>query len=388
MKNVEILKRNTENIFYYINDKNKNKRWIFPSGLKYPSFLNLYNTNSFKGKIYKLIVKVIFKLKLQKYFVSGSMNGELEDKYLNIISELNCTGYSIFTGTAGENRKVIIEVNKDSKTKYFIKIPTTQSAKGLVKSEKKNIHYLEQFNFKIFNFPEVVYSDDEIITISNIKPQTISNIDKFSTIHFLVLQELYDNTARNLLISEVELLQKSTEYLDILNKKQFDLNNHLDTKISQLSIQLLKIKDFFIDKEKNIEVSFAHCDFTPWNMYLSGDKLYVYDWELASHDTPLLFDFFHYIFQESVLIKHLKYNDIKNIIESSFENKILKKIITKYRIDTNQYYAYYLYINISYYTLKYANQKDLHLQAYWLIDVWNESLEDLIKNKGKVFEFN
>ena len=47
-------------ILYFINDKNNNKRWIFPSSLENPTFLNLYNSSTFKGYIYKQSVKLIF----------------------------------------------------------------------------------------------------------------------------------------------------------------------------------------------------------------------------------------------------------------------------------------------------------------------------------------
>ena len=361
-------------LYYYINDKNKNKRWIFPSNLEEPTFLNLYNTNSIKGKLYKILVMIVFKLKLQKYFVSGTMKGDLESKYKKIIEELDYDSYSIFAGTAGENRKIIIEVNKNNITKYFVKIPTTSSAEELVAMEKKNIKYLEQFNFQVFNYPKNINNYGNVICISNIKPKNIVNDNGFSSIHFLALNELYINTLENLLVSKIESIQSS-----IICIKELDKDN-------KLKVSLLKVQKLFISKEDDIVVSFAHCDFTPWNMYLTKDKLYIYDWELASERTPLLFDFFHYIFQEAVLIKHQNYQDIKQKLKGFLNSQELKKIIEKNKIDFNKYYTYYLFINISYYALKYQNQKDLHIQAYWLIDVWNGALEDIIENKGKIFE--
>jgi hypothetical protein len=371
---MNIFNNNIEEITYYINDKNKNKRWIFPTNLETPTFLNLYNTNSWKGNLYKILVKIVFKLKLQKYFVSGTMKGDLEIKYKKIIEELECDNYSIFTGTVGENRKQIIEVNKNNTTKYFIKIPTTPSAEKLVMNEKKNIKYLEQFNFQVFNYPKNMNDYDDVIVLSNIKPKYIVKDNGFSSIHFLALGELYTNISKNSPISKIELFQSSIEYIDYLDKT------------NKLGINLLKVQKFLISKETDIVVSFAHCDFTPWNMYLTDNKLYIYDWELANQNTPILFDFFHYIFQEGVLIKHQSYQEIKNELKVFLNNKELKMIIQKNKIDFNEYYSYYLYINISYYALKYQNQKDLHMQGYWLIDVWNDALKDLIIKKGKVFE--
>lgn len=375
---------NTEKIFYFINDKNKNIRWKFPSDLKYPTFLNLYNSSGIKGTIYKLIVKIVFKLKLQKYFVSGVMKGDLEKKYIKIIENLDGVNYSIFTGTAGENRKVVIEVNDGKNTKYFIKIPTTTSAKELVQLEKKNLKYLEQFTFRSFEIPKISYSDDETVAISNIKPLKIAKDDNFSSIHFVTLEELYANTSNKLSIPQVSQFNLSVKYIENLNSIQLNLNENID----KLKTNLLNLKEMLIQNKSEVVVSFAHCDFTPWNMYITKNKLYVYDWELANQNTPLLFDFFHYIFQQGVLVKHKKHEMIKQDLVNFLESKELRQIISKYKIDFNEYYGYYLFINISYYALKYATQKDLHVQAYWLIDVWNDALEEFVTKKGKIFERN
>ena len=372
MKDFKVIKINTKNTLYYIN---KNKRWIFPTNLEEPTFLNLYNTNSIKANLYKILVRIVFKLRLQKYFVSGTTQGDLERQYKKIIEELDYDNYSIFTGTAGENRKIIIEVNKNNITKYFVKIPTTPSAEELIIMEKKNIKYLEQFNFQVFNYPKNINNYGNIICMSNIKPKSIVKDDGFSSIHFLALNELYINTLGNSLVSKIESIQSSIIYIQELDRD------------NKLKVSLLEVQKLFVCKENDILVSFAHCDFTPWNMYLTKDKLYIYDWELARKRSPLLFDFFHYIFQEAILIKHQNYQDIEQKLKSFLNNEELKKIIEKNKIDFNKYYIYYLFINISYYALKYQNQKNLHIQAYWLIDVWRDALEDIIEKKGKIFEF-
>jgi hypothetical protein len=388
MKNEICFINNSDYSFlYYINDHTKNKRWIFPSNLQYPSFLNLYNSNTTKGFIYKQIVKIVFKLRLQKYFVSGVIKGELNEKYQAILKELSCTNYSIFTGTAGENRKVVIEVNDNQDTKYFIKIPTTKSATKLVQKEKENLLYLGQFNFNTFKIPKVAFSDEKTIAISNIKPSHIVKNDDFSNVHFLALEELYNTTYKKLQLEKVKTINAAIKNIDSLNREKFDFNDSLHIKIISLTTNLSNLKDMLL-MDKEIIVSFSHQDFTPWNMYVSKDKLFIYDWELASHETPLLFDFFHYIFQQSILIKHESYDTIKEKMNSFLTSKTLQEILKKYNVKVDEYYSYYLIINISYYSIKYLHQEDLHIQAYWLIDLWNEALKDIVNNKGRIFELD
>lgn len=43
-----------------------------------------------------------------------------------------------------------------------------------------------------------------------------------------------------------------------------------------------------------VRVGLAHGDFTPWNTFLIGQQLYVFDWEYAQEDYPLGYDMVHF----------------------------------------------------------------------------------------------
>lgn len=86
---------------FYINDKNENKCWIFFIRLKNPTFLNLYNSSDIKKTFYKFIVKIIFRLKLQRYFVSGTCENILDEKYLSLIKNIKQSKIITFSGVNG-----------------------------------------------------------------------------------------------------------------------------------------------------------------------------------------------------------------------------------------------------------------------------------------------
>jgi hypothetical protein len=382
MKNSIFTKSEVESL-YYIKDRNNEIRWIFPISLIRPTFLNLYNSNTLKGFIYKILLKFIFKLKLQNKFVSGVMHEDLEERYKNLLTKLNCTNYSIFTGTPGENRKIVIEANNGMETKYFIKIPTTDSSVKLIQMEKINLDYLNILKFNCFEVPKVALSDGELIAISNIKPKRgVSNKD-FSSVHFNALLEIYNKTFKKYKNIDIKSINDSILRQQSLSNFNFDRGNELHQKIGVLTKKLLILKKILM-MNNDIKTSFAHCDFTPWNMYITKERLFVYDWEMGE-DMPLLFDFFHYIFQQNILVKQNTYHDIKGDILSLTKNNVFKKIIKNYDIDLNIYFGYYLMINVSYYALKYINQEDLHTQAHWLIKIWNIAIEDFVERKGRVF---
>ena len=112
---------------------------------------------------------------------------------MNIIKDLKCKNYSIFTGTVGENRKIVVELNDGENTKYFLKIPTTQSAKELVQNEAKSLKFLEQYEFKLLDFPKVAYSDEKVVVISNIKPNQKVENGKFDFVDFIIIQNKFNH---------------------------------------------------------------------------------------------------------------------------------------------------------------------------------------------------
>jgi hypothetical protein len=116
-------------------------------------------------------------------------------------------------------------------------------------------------------------------------------------------------------------------------------------------------------------------------MYLSPNKLYVYDWELSKPDLPLLHDLFHFIIQSEILIGKSKYEVIKKKLAGSLKNKAIKAIVEKYEIDVNYNYTLYLLDIVSYYANLYISQNEPHIQVNWLLKTWNEALEDALKTK-------
>lgn len=46
-------------------------------------------------------------------------------------------------------------------------------------------------------------------------------------------------------------------------------------------------------------VALAHGDFTPWNSFVLGERLYVFDWEYAAEGWPLGYDLAHYLLASS-----------------------------------------------------------------------------------------
>lgn len=373
------------NLHYYINNPDETIRWIYPKRTSFPSFLNFYSTSNFKSKLIAFFIKSLFRLKLGKLVKSGEIdftiieNGIL-DKLLN---KYDCTGYSIFTGTIGVNRKVILELNRNGKSIVFVKIAVSDSAKLLISNEVDNLSFLRKQDFEFINTPTLLGFDKEfgILELSNIKSKNSIQVNEFTLLHAQCLEELYLKTnteikgTKNSFFDEINSNISSS--LMLLRKNDFKVGDY-DMSNMFKNLELLNSK---INLNDDVWTSLAHRDFTPWNMYVNEEKLNVFDWELAEFETPLFYDYFHFIFQSSILIERKDYKQIIDSIQKTSELPEVKRIVSKYNIDLNKYYSYYLVYVCSYYLNKYLNQENLHVQVYWLLDVWNSALSDLIESK-------
>ena len=380
----KLLVKSNETLMY-INDLNGQKRWLFPGKLNRATFLNLYNTNTIKGKIYKVVMHIAFFLRLQKYFVSGSIDYSLNQDLSLLLDKLKIVSFSIFTGTPGNNRKIVIELNDGKQTLWFMKIPVSKSSKELVEQENKILNILSKHVFQYIIIPKVYLFDGEKLIISNIKPtEKVISTTKFLIQHENALKELFLLKMQKKTLRDTQYFTNSKIVFAELEEQLLIHQDHdLFYQIKNIKLYSDVLYNILIKKE--IVCSLAHGDFTPWNIFITPEKLYIYDWELAQDQMPLFFDFFHYIFQSEVLINHRDYSSLKEIIAINID-LYFKDIIDKYMIDINIYYNLYLIYNSSYYSLKYFKQDKLHEQGYWLLDIWESALKESSVKKGKIFE--
>ena len=58
----------------------------------------------------------------------------------------------------------------------------------------------------------------------------------------------------------------------------------------------------------------AHGDFAPWNAFLVGGRLYLYDWEYATEESPAGYDLFHFEIQTLRLVEKRSPQEIYSLI--------------------------------------------------------------------------
>jgi hypothetical protein len=364
--------------YQYFNNPNATMRWVYPKSLKYPSFLTLYNASGLKSKLIRLAFQSAFRFGFKSKLNSGNFRliTTNQNEVETLVEEARGEAYSIFTGTVGENRKAIIEVNQNRKTTNFIKVPLGKKSAKLVEKEKENLQKLAKFNFQKVVLPKVTTSNNpKVAIISNVQPnESFATLNDLTSVHLNVLEEWYDKTIQTKNISELaefQLIKNNLTELSTYPKPQNDLSNEtVNGLIDGLQSWLNAI-----DESRKIAVGMAHYDFTPWNMYWTKTRLHVYDWELSKPDLPLLYDAFHFIFQASILVKRSTFAEIQTQIETLKNSDLTKKLNKNPDFDFDTNYRFYVLSVASYYLNLYIKQSPLHEQAHWLIDTWKEAVE-------------
>ena len=378
----ENINHKKNDTFYFISNPDGTIRWIYPKSLKKPSFLSFYSTSSTRAKILASIFRLSFYFRLNKKIELEVFKDSIIDRIIKQYKDFN---YSIFTGTIGINRKAIIELNQNNSTKYFVKVALPDLLKPSINNEKTILNTLNKYPYQSLTIPKIIESDKDYITIDNIAPKNQTQSSTLNEIHLNALDEIYSKTIDTKSIQDSTYFEVIKENIAVLSNRSLNKNFNKN-KIENLIKNMKTILES-LNTEKEISFAYGHNDFTPWNMFVENNHLYLFDWELAKNDIVLLYDFFHFIFQSQILISKSDYKSIYEVIVTLIKNNSrLKDIVQKYNIDINENYKLYLLYTVSYYLDKYNNQEKLHDQVFWLIDVWFDAFNDLVDKKGQTFE--
>ncbi|MDB4069271.1 hypothetical protein N9514_04495 [Pseudomonadales bacterium] len=372
--------------YFYFANRDGSIRWVYPKSLKSPTFLNFFNQSSARSKLIKILIAILFYRNL--YFAKLAKKTQLVidvagDSILgDLISRSPDANYSIFLGTVGENRKVIIEVNDNRNSFSFIKIGVSDASKLLVENEYKTLKLLGKIDVTSFSVPVILDYRGGILEISNINTDGAYQSNKLSPIHFSALNELY--AIGVFYIQYHNLILESTIKKEIASlEERCSLDSHNNGIDLETLVPKLKGIRELLQSDYLFPCSMSHGDFTPWNMYLRHDCLGIIDWELSVDEVPLFFDVFHFVFQSEVLLNQASYFLVKEEIYAALSSPVVKTMRSSFRIDINQHFIFYLLFNVSRYLDLYATQETPHEQIYWMVSVWEKAMDDVVSSNGE-----
>ena len=369
----------------YILDSNGRLRYLYPSDGRFPAFLRFLNISTFRGKVISLAVRLFFRLKMSFLLKAGSVTVFLHGRnsllQVALKEHLDNFGFCIFFGTYGPDRKLVVEVHDKhtGQTDYFVKIPLGSESTRLVNNEQKSISFLAGLEIKGFSIPQIIdYCEDRYLILS-------SAFDYSTPPNYRALNGILDLHSVNRekkQIRSLRALSDARNYLEENNRwSLFDTlseseNASIRHDFNEIVEGLLRIAGF-IGLDLEIDVSFAHKDFTPWNSAITDSELYVIDWERAESNTPIYYDFCHYIYQSEIMFQ--TYSSPENLCNYIIDHidSVLPRSQRYGKEVARLYFACYIIDHIFYRIDLYSSSR--FPQIAWQITAWRGSIDYLTK---------
>ena len=365
--------------FAYINNPDGRPRWVFPLKNSYPIFLSLYNSAGWKGKIYPFVMRLAYRLGMQQRLFSGvfTLHYRKSIPLLDLILGVPHDAWALFTGTVGENQKLVLAVAQEHQVSHFVKIAHTLQAEQLIGREAEMLEELAETHWVHIRAPEVLFHQDRAACISNVGLGPVRQCSRLEVVHAKALSELHEKRGQTAPLKDLPFWTHLQDRLEQLEQAQLtgsDLDQEIVFRLRE-NVFLLSQR---LAPDKIIACSLFHGDFTPWNMYKGPEALHLYDWELAQADYPIFFDLFHFIYQSEILLRRTSYEEILRQIQQAFEIPEMKQLLYGSAADWDFYHQLYLLYTASYYLLIYSKEKKVHTQAHWLVKTWDLAIRDFI----------
>jgi len=281
---------------------------------------------------------------------------------------------------------MIIERNEKGKTTHFLKVPISKKSLRLVQNEYRTLKAIRKNKWQYWELPTIC-SRDQAILLSNVKPSHSKNAIELQSEHFDALSEWYLAKAKKERLSQLEAFHHIGQRLGLMHGLSFS-DSTLDRRVVGNLVNGLDTIFHHLEMDRDVSISRAHGDFTPWNQFVANGKIHVYDWELSKEEMPLLYDTFHFIFQSTTLIQKGDSEAINTKIKELKNSAFIKQLKEQIDFDFDWHWKFYLLYTASYYLPIYLRQRDLFPQAHWLVNNWSNCLSEMASKEEKHYSMS
>lgn len=214
--------------------------------------------------------------------------------FLDLFEEKGlCCAY--FTGTDGPSRKTSAQImSPNGEIVGYVKLTRDPELSPFLETEASYLQIISNLSLSSVLVPKVI------------------DLSKDAGLAWLVTDSLRNAETR---VGD-KFGHQHRRFLTELSARTRDARG--DQALSDLSTSLEKLRPFLTpiwDQRfiagierlaphvQKIPTAMAHGDFTPWNAFVLGDRLYVFDWEYAGSSYPVGYDCAHYILSANRLMQ-------------------------------------------------------------------------------------
>ena len=312
------------------------KYWIMPArGMR--TAMNLYQPSGIKGKMLRTLLPYLHSIPLvRKVLRAETRHCRLKRDFYTLLCDVFKTKdfeFAIFEGTPSASQKMIIQISRGKKLLGYCKITDEEDIYRFFRNESDNLNWLKEKN--IYGIPEVLFCgkhSEQFLFIQSTKKSTDSFIPhEIGTLHIGFLER----------IRKATVIETPFEESDFYNDVQY--LKSITTIVPQndriiFTQGIEHIEDFYKTRKNNY-FSFFHGDFTPWNMYVEQNELFVFDFEFSEKKFPPHMDLLHCFLQILILEKKLCAEEIIPRLETfKKKNNICTTLVICYLVHILSFY--------------------------------------------------
>lgn len=305
---------------FYSFTNSDGKLWIMPSK-NMQIAMNLYQPSSVKGKIVKKffpylkgygIVRRILHANEGKFIISPNIFNLIS----NVFEQSNIE-FAVFGGTPGARQKVTLQLSKGTGILGYCKFCENDNVRKLFVQEAGTLERLNNVGMK--GVPSSLFCGElenmGIFIQSTFKTNNSEILHCWTKLHKDFLDDLFEKTKLNLQFSDSDYYR----YLVYLKENE-SLFSEKDREVIRKGVNAIE-KHY----KNEVEFSYFHADFTPWNMFVENGQLCVFDFEYTQRSFPPYMDMIHYILQIAILEKRLEVEQVYSYYEKSKNNCYIKR---------------------------------------------------------------
>lgn len=296
------------------------KAWILPAK-NMDTALELYQPSGTKGKLLKKLFPYLHSLSIvRKRLKIQSLSIELCDEIAEEARKsfgVKDLEFSIFEGTPSVHQKITIQFFVGNKILSYAKVTDSEDIAALFFHEQQLLDNLKRKG--VGNIPQCLAckkldSGLNLFVQSTVKSKKSFSPARWTNLHEDFLTNLAERTATELSFEESDFykaLQALEDALPIIPSKYQSLINQ----------SMAEVKKHY--QHKHCRFAAYHADFTPWNMFIEQNRLFVFDWEYGCMTYPPMLDRYHFHIQQAIHVAHMPVPEIlANIKKQSWFSRI------------------------------------------------------------------
>ena len=360
-------------MFYKIKNSD-GKCWLMPVR-NVRMGLALYQPSGWKGRLLKRwfpyvhwskLVRKVLKIEVVEHVLEADLRGVICSAFG--VSEFE---YSVFEGTPSVHQKITIQVWKGERILGYVKVTRSEEVGRLFEREASFLEKITDYRLQITDdSQQSTVNRQQILTPSatlvplrqgdNIEGQQLLRcvpsavalrlesgswiliqstrktlrskvVHEWGVLQEDFLKRLYDATAHELAWEESDVAQALR-----------DLRGHVDWLPDGVDGEMVaRHIDAVMERMvgKRVRYGAYHGDFTPWNMFVEGGELFVFDWEYAGRRYPMGLDRYHFWMQTAVFEKHWGVAELTRYVNSVDGEWIDREMLEMYLLDVMSKYV-------------------------------------------------